>query len=203
MEKLLKNIHLVIVLWTAYNLYTIYEEYDPKPEEARQQTERLRLKLAKNKKVKKEIDDFYKNIDEAKLKIQKVKESVEKTQQLLPTEISDLENMTLLRQVAEDLNIKSMKIIPGKEEAKGFFISKQYKFTGQATYVQFVVFFERISNNKRMLNIKDLNLAKAGEQRGKFQMLQGSFILEAYKHNPNYKEPESAPEAASKAGGAS
>lgn len=193
MEKLLKNIQYLVLLYACYNLYSIYDEYDPKPDAARAQTEQLRHKLAKNKKIKKEIDDFYKNINEAQLKIEKVKESVEATQRLLPSEISDVENVALLRQTGEDLNIKSMTITPSPEVANGVFITKQYSFSATATYIQFLVFFERIANNKRILNIKNLKLKKLqGPQRAKFQFINGSFFMEAYRFNPNYKEPEAS-----------
>jgi Tfp pilus assembly protein PilO len=190
-NKILKNIQWFIVLLGLYNLYTIYEENDPKPQLARSQAEALKVKFEKNKKIKKELDFFYKNIEEAKLKIQKVKESVAKTQQLLPSEISDNENMSLLRHIAETLNIKAVEIIPSNEEGKGLFISKQYTFKANATYVQFLIMFEKIASNKRVLNIKNVTLRRVDSpQRARFLLLQGSFVLEAYRYNPNAKELE-------------
>lgn len=191
MEKFLKNFQWLVLLYGVYNVYAINEEYEPKPEQVRQGAEKIREKLNKNKKVKKEIDEFYKNIEEAKLKIEKVKESVEKTQQLLPGEISDIENVALLRRTGEDLNIKTMSIEPDVEVTNGIFISKKYKFRATATYIQFLILFERISNNKRVLNIKDLNLkGLSAGKRGGVQLLTGFFTLEAYRFNPNFKEPE-------------
>ena len=191
MEKFLKNIQWLVFVYAAYNLYSINDEYDPKPDQVRAQNDKLRQKLNKSQKVKKEIDEFYKNIKEAELKIQKVRESVEKTQQLLPGEISDVENVALLRKVSEDLNIKTMNIVPTSEVINGIFITKQYRYNATATYIQFLIFFERISNSKRVLNIKELKLKKAQTtRRGTIQLLNGSFSLEAYKFNPNYKETE-------------
>jgi Tfp pilus assembly protein PilO len=191
MEKFLKNFQWFIILIGCYNLYTIFEENDPKPDLVRAEADKVRSKIAKNQKVKKDIDEFYKNIEEAKLKFQKVKESVEKTQQLLPTEISDIEYVKFLRQTAEDLNIKQMKIKPLNEEVNGLFISKGYEFTAKATYIQFLIFFEKVSNNKRVLNIKNVRLTKAeAVSRGKIQFISGAFILEAYRHNPNYKDTD-------------
>jgi Tfp pilus assembly protein PilO len=192
MNKVLKQAHWIILLYACYSLYSIYEEYDPKPDQVKVSADKIRDKLAKNKKVKKEIDEFYKNVNEAKLKIQKVKESVEKTQQLLPQEISDVENVALLRKIGEELNIKSMSISPETEKVNGIFITKRYKFKATATYIQFLIFFERISNNKRVLNIKEVTFNKAeSTRRGTIQLLNGAFSLEAYRFNPNYKVPDS------------
>jgi Tfp pilus assembly protein PilO len=135
------------------------------------------------------MEEFYKNAEEAKLKIQKVKESIEKTQQLLPSEISDSENLDLLRRTGEALNIKLMNINPGPEEVRGLFIAKQYTFEAKATYMQFIIFFERIASNKRVLNIKNVSFKKLETpQKGKFSLIHGKFILEAYRFNANFKE---------------
>jgi Tfp pilus assembly protein PilO len=191
MEKILKSFHWFVIMWCIYNLYGIYQEEGLKPETARAQSDAFRQKIVKNKKLKFDLDAFYKNIDEAKLKIQKVKESVAKTQQLLPSEISDTENIGLLRQAAESLNIKSIDITPGNEESKGLFITKQYTFKAKATYVQFLILFEKLGNSKRVLNIRKLSLHKLDTvQRSKFLLLDGSFVLEAYRFNPNSKELE-------------
>jgi Tfp pilus assembly protein PilO len=191
MDKILKNIQWIIVLAGIYNLFTIYEENEPKPLAAKAQADIIKIKMEKNKKIKKDLDNFYKNIEEAKLKIQKVKESVAKTQQLLPSEISDTENMSLLRQIAETLNIKSVEIVPGLEDVKGLFVSKQYTFKAKATYVQFLIMFEKIASNKRVLNIKNVKLQRVdSHQRARFLLLQGSFVMEAYRYNSSAKELE-------------
>jgi Tfp pilus assembly protein PilO len=191
MDKILKNLQWFIVVWCLYNLYEIYQEESPKPDATKSQSEAIKQKIEKNKKLKFDLDAFYKNIDEAKLKIQKVKESVAKTQQLLPSEISDSENIGLLKQAADSINIKSVEILPGFEESKGLFITKQYTFKAKATYVQFLILFEKLGNNKRVLNIRKLSLRKLDTiQRTKFLLLDGSFVLEAYRFNPNAKELE-------------
>jgi Tfp pilus assembly protein PilO len=189
MDKILKNIHWIIAAWASYNLFNIYTELSPKPEAIVMETQAIKAKITKNIKLKKDMDVFYKDIEEAKLKIQMVKESVIKTQQLLPSEISDEDNLALLRQAGDLVNIKSMEVAPGKEEVKGLFISKQYTFSAKATYLQFAVLFEKIANNKRMLNVKNVVLTKIdAPQRAKVQLLQGSFVLEAYRFNLNEKD---------------
>jgi Tfp pilus assembly protein PilO len=197
MDKIVKNFQWIIVLFGLYNLFNIYQENEGKPGEIRKQGEGIKTQLEKNKKLKNEMEDFYKNAEEAKLKIQKVKESIEKTQQLLPSEISDSENLDLLRKTGEILNIKLMNINPGPEEVRGLFIAKQYTFEAKATYMQFIIFFEKIASNKRVLNIKNVSFKKLETpQKGKFTLIQGKFVLEAYKFNANFKEqpePVAAP----------
>jgi Tfp pilus assembly protein PilO len=79
--------------------------------------------------------------------------------------------------------------MPDKEEAKGFYVARKYKFKAKATYLQFLIMFEKIAENQRILNISDLYFKKLEQpQRSKFQLIDGEFNLEAYRYNSAYKE---------------
>lgn len=189
MGKILKNIHWFIILIALFNIGMYVFETNEKIVEIQTQQETQRQSLAKAKKTKKEISSFYKDIDEAKGRIERVAQEIEKTQQLLPSEVSDTENISLLRKMAEDVNIKEVSIMPEGDDDRGFYIARRYKFRAKATYLQFLIMFEKISENKRILNVGELQFRKLEQpQRSKFQLIDGEFTLEAYKYNVNYKE---------------
>lgn len=189
MEKLLKNLHWFIIGLAIFNIATQYMDYEEKYNALVSQQEAAQIDLAKNKKIQREISNFYKNIKEAKEKIERVALEIEKTQQLLPSEISDTENIGLLRKIAEDVNIKEVSISPELEVDRGFYLARQYKFKAKATYLQFLIMFEKISENKRILNVGQMDFKKLDQpQRSKFQLISGEFILEAFRYNSNYKE---------------
>lgn len=189
MDKLLKNIHWFIIAFALFNMGTYYMEVDEKIVELGTQQEEQRAALAKAKKTKKDIASFYKDIDEAKGRIERVALEIEKTQQLLPSEVSDTENISLLRRMAEDVNIKEVSISPDRDDDRGFYIARKYKFKAKATYLQFLIMFEKISENKRILNVSELAFKKLDQpQRSKFQLIDGEFTLEAYRFNPSFKE---------------
>ncbi|MFA6237340.1 MAG: type 4a pilus biogenesis protein PilO [Bacteriovorax sp.] len=189
MEKLLKNIHWLIIAGALFNIGMYYMEVEEKLSSVVVQQETLRNTLVKAKKTKKDISNFYKDIDEAKGRIERVAKEIEKTQQLLPSEVSDTENISLLRRMAEDVNIKEVSIMPDRDDDRGFYIARKYRFKAKATYLQFLIMFEKISENKRILNVSELTFKKLDQpQRSKFQLIDGEFLLEAYRFNPNYKE---------------
>lgn len=189
MSKILKNLHWFIILIALFNIGMYWFETNEKIVEVQTQQEQQRQSLAKAKKTKKEISSFYKDIDEAKGRIERVAQEIEKTQQLLPSEVSDTENISLLRKMAEDVNIKEVSIMPEGDDDRGFYIARRYKFRAKATYLQFLIMFEKISENKRILNVGELSFRKLEQpQRSKFQLIDGEFTLEAYKYNVNYKE---------------
>jgi Tfp pilus assembly protein PilO len=189
MEKLLKNIHWLIIAGAVFNIGMYYKDSDDKISEIMAQQEVQRQVLQKGKKTKKEIATFYKDIDEAKGRIERVAKEIEKTQQLLPSEVSDTENISLLRKMAEDVNIKELSIMPEKDDDRGFYIARKYKFKAKATYLQFLIMFEKISENKRILNVAELSFKKLDQpQRSKFQLIDGEFTLDAYRYNAAFKE---------------
>lgn len=189
MEKLLKNIHWFIILWALINIGLYVKDSDDKINELNTQQEAQRQSLQKARKTRKEITSFYKDIDEAKNRIERVAREIERAQQLLPSETSDTENINLLRRMAQDVNIKELSILPEADSVRDFYIARRYKFSARATYLQFLIMFEKIAESKRILNVTDLSFRKLNQpQRGKYQLINGEFTLEAYRYNPNYKE---------------
>jgi Tfp pilus assembly protein PilO len=189
MHKLLKNIHWLIIAGALFNIGTTYMDFENKMTVLASQQEEQMAGLRRAENTKKEIANFYKDIDEAKGKIERVSLEIERTQQLLPSEVSDTENISLLRKMAEDVNIKEVSIMPDRDENRGFYIALKYKFKAKATYLQFLIMFEKISENKRILNVSDLFFKKLEQpQRSKFQLIDGEFTLEAYKYNVSFKE---------------
>lgn len=189
MGKIFANIHWLIISWAVYNIANLYIDSQSKLDGFSTVQESNRLALQKVKKKKQEIKLFYKDIDEVRSKIERVAQEIEKTQQLLPTEESDNENMILLKKIAEDVNIKETKITPDGDDDRGFYIARRFKVKAKATYLQFVIIFEKIAENKRILNVLDLTFKKLDQpQRSKFQVLDGEFTIESYRFNPNFKE---------------
>lgn len=189
MVKLIKNLHWFIIAYSFFVLYTMYTEADERLLNVEAQQEVQKAELSKNRKIQNEISNYYKNIEEEKLKIERVASEIEKMQQLLPSEISDSENINLLRKMGDDVNIKEMSVTPEAESDRGFYYARRYKVYAKATFLQFLIMFEKIAENKRILNVSDSSFKKSEQpQRSKFQVIEGEMIIEAYRYNPNFKE---------------
>lgn len=138
---------------------------------------------------KKDLKRYFQDIEDAKKNIELVALEVEKVQRQLPSEISDAENLQLIKGVAENLNIQNIFLQPQGETDKGFYFIKNYEMKATGTYLQFLIFFEKVAENKRLLNIRDVTLGITQEkQRGRFQLINAEIIIQAYRFNPNYKE---------------
>lgn len=189
MDKLLKNLHWFIVAYAAYDFYSLYDGAGVTLTGIESQIESQRIELSKNKKSEQDIKNYYSNIETEKARIETVAKEIEKMQQLLPSDISDLENIALLKSLAEDANIKEVSVVPDIDVIREFVIARKYRVKLKATYLQILIMFEKIGESSRILNVGEAKFGKTPElQRGKFQVIQGEFVLEAYRYNPGFKE---------------
>ena len=189
MGKILRNLHWFLIIYALGKCGFIYYEHTEDMALRNEGIEKAKADLDKNEKTKKEIKKYLSNIEAEKAKIERVAREIEKTKQLLPSEISDTENITLLRRMSEDVNIKEVSIQPDSDDDRGFYIARRYRFRAKATFLQFLIMFEKISESKRILNVATVGFKKLDQpQRSKFQLIDGEFSLEAYKYNAAFKE---------------
>jgi len=189
MTAFIKNIHIFIILAALIQMGVLWWEHEEQKESVVQEQSQTTQTLEKTRQLKRDLKKFEKDIQEQKEIIERVASQIEKIQQQLPSEISDTENISMLRKIAEDINIKEVSIVPEKDDMRGFYIARKYRFKAKATFVQFLIMFEKIGENKRILNIGEVSFGKIDQpQRSKFQLINGEFILEAYKYNVGYKE---------------
>lgn len=188
MKKIFSNIHIFIILYACAEIYLAYEDHKVILEQKKNAIPNIENQIRVTKRKKKQLQNYYKDIEEAKERIELVAQEVEKIQRKLPETISDTENLQLIKRIAEGLKLKNVFLTPGAEINKGFYFLKQYDFKASGTFLQFVIFFERIAENERLLNVKSIDLAKASQrQRGRFQIINVSSSIEAYRYNSGHK----------------
>lgn len=189
MGKLLSFTHIFILLWTSWEVWTKYDNHVNAMENL---TDRIPIFQQKIKKINKQLASlktYYKDIDAAKEKIEKVAEKVEAIQRQFPNTISDAENLQLFSELTKGINIKDVYLTPEREDVKGFYITKEYALKASATYLQFLVFLEYLESREKLFNIKSISLSQSSQkQRGRFQLVDGDIRILAYRYNQAYKE---------------
>lgn len=189
MMGLVQKIHIFILLWGAWQGYLTWETYNTKKTEITEQIPIINQRLVKVQREKRQIKEYLKDIEEAKQNIELVAKEVEGLQRKLPETIKDAENLALVKNIAESLNVKNIYLSPGIEENKGFYYTKRYELSASGTYLQMLIFFEKIAVSERLLNVRNLEVTRSEEkQRGRFQLINAKITIEAYRYNPNHKE---------------
>ena len=142
MNKLVGNLHIFVFIYLAFGVYTKYREHDEKAIQMKGQIPSLTVKINRNKKEMKQLNKYLKDVEAAKDRIELVALEVEKIQKKLPDTVDDTKNLSLLKNLAEKLNIKSIYLTPTDEIDKGFYIAKRYNMKASGTYLQFLMLME-------------------------------------------------------------
>ena len=158
MNKIFANLHMVILLCFAMLIVSNYMTQQEALEAAQSEFSGVQSQYEKKKKDVAAINDYYKDINRAKENIEAAASQIEKLQRQLPNEVSNTENLEIFQGIANTLNIKNISLIPGEETDKGFYIAKEYNFKANGTFLQFLIFFERLSKVERLFNIKYVRL---------------------------------------------
>lgn len=187
-NKLIGNIHIFMFLYGCWTTYGLWEQHDLKMTEFENEIPSVEADIVKLKSKVREINDFIKKADEYKVRVEEVAKNIEAVQKQLPAETSDAQILSAFQSELKVLNIKDTTMEPKSEESSTYFISKDYSIKANGTFLQFLIFFERIGNATRIYNVKSLKLTTNGTVRkGRFQIVNGEAIIQAYRFNPSFR----------------
>ena len=187
-NKVIANVHFLIIIYGLYGAWETFDANSMRMEELNTQFPSVEAEIVQNQKKVKEIQEFVKKTEESKVRVEEVAKNIESAQKQLPAEINDNQILTVFNQEISSLNIKDPQIVPGGESTSTYFISKEYMIKAKGTFLQFLIFFERIGNSTRIYNVKSLKLVNADiSQRGRFQLIASESVIEAFRFNPDFK----------------
>jgi Tfp pilus assembly protein PilO len=190
MQKLIEKIHWIVFMYALFLGYDMYSVHQESMFNLNTRIPVMNSNIIKARKKVSDLKKYFKDIEEAKRNIELVALEVEKVQRRLPADIADSENIKLIEDISQRLNIKSVSIRPEQEISKGFYFIKNYMVSGEATYLQFLVLFEKISESKRLLNIKSVKFDLIADrvQRARFKLIKGMVTVQTYRYNNQFRE---------------
>lgn len=187
-NKFIANVHVFLFLYGCWTTYELWEQHDVRLTQVESEIPTVEAEIVKLKTKVKEIADFIKKADEYKVRVEEVAKNIESVQKQLPAETNDAQILSNFQTEMKVLNIKDTTMEPKVEETGQYLISKDYSIKASGTFLQFLIFFERIGNATRIYNVKSLKLTTNGASRkGRFQIVNGEAIIQAYRFNPNFR----------------
>lgn len=185
---LIGNLHIFLLAYGAYGLFEQYEAHETEMTAVESEFPAVRSSIASNEQKVKEIKDFIKKADEYKVRVEEVAKTIESVQRQLPAETNDSQIIAFFQDEMKLLNIRDPSINPGAENRTTYFISKDYNLKANGTFLQFLVFLERVGTASRIYNIQTMKLTSVNSaRRGRFQVLSTEAVIQAYKFNPEFK----------------
>lgn len=189
MKKLLGYLHFFILAYAGWLAWTAYEQHTMKMEELEGALPALQANVAKSKRQLASLKKYYKDVEAAKERIDMVAKQVEELQKQLPNEISDTQNLHFFSEAARTLNMRDVYLNPDREDIHGFYITKKYILKASGTFLQFLVFLEKLEQEQKLYNISHVQLEETGKnQKGRYQLINGEIHIMAYRYNTGYKE---------------
>jgi Tfp pilus assembly protein PilO len=187
-NKLLANVHILLLFYGLFGVYERWDAHSLAKTELESQVPTIEEKISKSKAKLKEITEFSKKAEESRARVEEVAKSIEAAQRQLPSETNDTQILGFFSKEMGLLNIKDAQLVPSGEETSTYYISKNYVLKAKGTFLQFLIFLERIGNAARIYNVKNLALSNSAvNQRGRFQVISVEATVQAYRFNPSFK----------------
>lgn len=187
-NSFISNLHWLLLFYGIYGGWVFYDEHTLQMEEITNRSSGIDNDIVNAQKKVREIQEFVKKTEEYKVRVEEVAKNIESVQKQLPSETNDTQILSFFQQEINSLNIKDASLSPGKEESSTYFIAKDYSIKAKGTFLQFLIFFERIGSADRIYNIKSLKLSSSNDaQKGRFQVIDGEALVQAYRFNPEFR----------------
>lgn len=189
MTGLVNKLYVLLILYSAFLIYDAYSNVEERKAKVNAAIEVLKRKVDKQKREKKLITEYMKDVEAKKQEIEEVAQQIEKIQRRFPKKLDDAANFKVIKDIADDLKIRELNISPGSEVANGFYITKQYEIRATATYLQFLLLLEKVSESERLLNVNGVTMKRVeSKRRTRYETLNIVATIETYRHNPNHRE---------------
>jgi len=187
-KKLIQNIWIFLLGYIIYDVYLNYNDHNLKIEQTVSVMPSIESSIKRKEKKVKDLEGYFSDINSAKEKIERVALEVEKIQKRFPSDINDSFYIKSIKGFTKDLNLKRAEISSGSESNKGFYFVKNFEVVAQGTYLQFLIFLEKIEGFEKLLNISKVSFRELAEkQKGRFQLIEGKISIEAYRYDKNHK----------------
>lgn len=191
-DYLVKFFPLLLIGVSGLSMLEMYESKMLELETDKKTLAQKERDIKRKTKELAEVKRFEQNLEDSKRRVEDVLKQIETVQKQLPAEINDTEVNGTLSGIATGLKMLDPAPRPKAEVNNNFYFSKEYNFDVQGTFLQGLIFFEKLENlssEGRILNVKYVRFSesKAGDARSRFKILNLSSVVEAFRYNPNYR----------------
>lgn len=181
---------MIILFYGGYNCYNLFNEHQEAKEGLKQQLEAADVQLTK---VKKKVAGIKQNEDklrEYENKVNEVRKQIDELKTRMPAESDRTAVLQELTNTAQELNLKEVNFNPVPRQDRGMYIANSISLGGKGTYLQFLILFEKILNNKRFFNVDNFLLTESpSDSKGRFIFVNVKADIQTFEYNTEYKDP--------------
>lgn len=189
MKFIISKLHYLIIFYIAFTVYEKMEAHNKQLEDILSQKDMFNSKIIASKKKIKQAKSFVKDLEASRNQVKEVARQIEVVQKQLPNEANDTEILGMLSRDSEALKMRDIVMTPKGEQLKDFYFVKEYSMTAIGTYLQGLIFFERLNNLDRLINVNAVKIETIESKKGgRYQLVKMDYDMEVYRYNPAYTQ---------------
>ena len=183
--------HFLIIAYFAFGIYQKYVDNQYIIESNLGILKTFKDQITKKEKEKVAAKEFAKNIETARERNENMTRELDILKKKFPSNISQEEDTSLLKNITDNLNMKNIEVSFVEEDDKEFYLIKRYSLKAQGTYLQYLIFLEKMSEIDRFLSIKSVKLETPDNPiRGRYQLINTTTLVESFSRNEVSKEED-------------
>ncbi len=186
MNLLFKLLPFIVLCYGLFDFYEAYSLNQKKQTELRATLDQVK---SENKKIKEDIKQIQSieegSVDTLQKKVNDAKDNLDEVTKMIPPIDDKAVILNELSSVAKNLNIKNISFKPkyGNPSEEGLYLINGIEFKGKGTFLQFMLFFERIKKLKRIFNISTLKIEnKSFKKTGKHVLVDFKAVIETFHY---------------------
>jgi Tfp pilus assembly protein PilO len=187
---LISSLHFILIAWVGWGTYADFNTFFETRRAVEESIAETNQRVTKAQKTLGEIRDFESNIEVLKKRIDDIIKQIDEMKKSFPETIVDAEILGDLSKEATSLNLQTPAVAPREEFDRGFYFAKQFEMKARGTYLQFIVFFERLSKKQKIFNVQYMKIFNDQTlQKGRYGLLNIETLIESFRYNHKYKIP--------------
>lgn len=183
----IKFLGIFLLLYGWYSSYLGYEEHTSKIQSMKMsQIPGLKKKIKQVQAKINEVEKFRGQIEEYESSIVNFEDQISKIKLKIPAIDDKTTILDELSNEAKKLNIQKVEFNPKyeRENGGGIYLTNGIEFKGLATYLQFLVFFEKLSEGERLYNIASIKYKQSKDKKSaRHNPVEISTIIETFHYN--------------------
>lgn len=182
-EKL--PIMLIAICYIGYMAfeYTDFMEEDTSPYKSK--LKKAEKMVDENKRIGKKIkeaDTFFRELEQRKIRLRSLAIRLDKMKNTVPERIDVPELLKTIVTEGKKVGLTITGITPTAEVSSELYVAQPFQLKFRGIYLQLLVFLNRLSSLKNVINVKNFNFTPIGVLSEKYMEIGGTLEVRTYRY---------------------
>jgi type IV pilus assembly protein PilO len=178
---------LGVALFFVMQMY-VFKPMQTEIEDLRQKIFELEREIEKGRQAERDLPRLQEDI-------KNYEQELDRLTRILPTRRETPDLIKRLKQLTERGSFRLIQFVPGKQVDKNYYLEWPIEVKLDGSYHELGLFFDRLSQFPRIINVDNLKLTPVKARRGEAHnyTIQATFTQRTYVYKEPKKQPERGP----------